>query len=156
MTAKVTIGYTVPAGYSPGDYARLFGNVGAGSIDYDTPLSEKLDLFPNGSGIYGFGHAPWGKFPWGHAFSLSSTGWGHQPWGTFPWGYGSAQIKNIQAVTECGAYKYAFGAFDRPGNAHTGSPEEIELHIHTAPQTPTKLTKGTYDKATDVLILNAA
>ena len=45
MSAKITILWAVPAGYSIGDYARLYGNNGSGDIDYTRPLTNnKFDL----------------------------------------------------------------------------------------------------------------
>ena len=63
--------FVVPKGYNPGDYAQLHGNGGSGSVDWNNPLTDTVyDLFPNGAGIYGWGHAPWGHFRWGHADSM--------------------------------------------------------------------------------------
>ena len=82
MSARITIIWAVPAGYSEGDYAMLFGNGGGEGvgIDYDTPLTnEKFLLFPDGGGIFGWGHAPWGHFAWGHAWATRVAGWYHLP-----------------------------------------------------------------------------
>ncbi len=156
MSAIVTISFVVGVGYLPGDYAVLFGNDGSGDVDYNTPLSGELPLYPNGAGIYGFGRAPWGRFYWGRAFSMKAPGFGHLPFGRFPWGCGSAVVQATHEVFDCGDYKFAFGCYDQLGNAHSGSPEEICAEIHIAPDSPEGLTRVSYNKTTDVLILAAA
>ena len=157
MSAKVILTFCTPADCEAGDYAILYGNGGDGEIDWVNPLlnGRKFDLFPMGGGIYGWGHAPWGHFPWGHALSMRTLGWGHLPWGHFPWGHGTALISTEVPIVVCGDYKFAFVAFDSLGNANVGDPQEISLTIHTAPPMPTGLTKYSYNKDTDVLILNA-
>lgn len=157
MSARITISHTVNYGHLPGDYARLHGNGGNGNIDWVDPVNgSKIDLFPGGSGNYGFGHAPWGHFSFGHAFGSRTTGFGHLPWGHFPFGHGSVEVDVSDEVHQCGEYKYALACYDLVGNLHEGTPDEITLHIHIASNAPTALKKGTYDKATDVLILDAA
>ena len=156
-TARVTIQFVVPIDYVAGDYAQLFGNGGSGDIDWETPLlTKKFDLYPDGAGIYGWGHAPWGHSRWGKAHSSKTPGWGHLPWGSVPFGHGTSIITISYNVTTCGDYKFSLGCFDYLGNQHSGDPEVETLYIHIAPDTPTGLTKLSYDKATDVLILNAA
>ena len=157
MSAEVTIRLTVPAGYSNGDYARLCGNGGSGNIDYDNPLTrEKIELFPNGAGIYGWYHTPWHKFPWYHGQSVNCPGWYNQSWYHFPWYHGTAEIEVKYTVESCGEYKFALKAFDSLGNPHVGTPEEESLPIHIAPAAPGGLKKNSYDKATDILILDVA
>jgi hypothetical protein len=157
MSALITIQFAVPVGYLPGDYAMLHGNGGSGDINWDTPLStKKYELFPNGAGIYGFGHAPFGHFPFGHAYSMRTAGFGHLPFGHFPFGYGTALIKAVVKVDECGAYKFAFACYDKLGNLHIGTPEELTVNVHVTPPQPDRLTKYSYDKDTDVLVLNVA
>jgi hypothetical protein len=157
MSARVTIIWVVPMGYSSGDYAQLFGNGGDGDIDYDPPLTnEKYPLFPDGGGIYGWGHAPWGLFAWGHAWATRVSGWYHLPWGKFPWGFGSAVITVKYDVAVCGEHKFALKVFDKLGNANTGTPEELAASIHLAPPAPTGLKKNIYAPETQILILNAA
>ncbi|HBR19830.1 MAG TPA: hypothetical protein DD726_06390 [Phycisphaerales bacterium] len=159
MSARITIIWAVPAGYSEGDYAMLFGNGGGEGvgIDYDTPLTnEKFLLFPDGGGIFGWYHAPWGHFAWGHAWATRVAGWYHLPWGHFPWGFGSTIITVLYDVEVCGEYKFALKVFDKLGNANTGSPEELEASIHLAPPAPTGLKKNSYDPDTDILVLDAA
>jgi len=157
MSALITIEVTVPAGYDMDDYAMLFGNGGSGNIDYNTALSrEQFKLLPRGSGIFGFGHAPWGHFRWGNAHSMRAPGWGHLPWGSFPWGLGSAVVKAKEEVDQCGDYKFAFVCYDKLGNLHQGTPEEITAAVHIAPAKPAGLKKNNYNKTTDVLVLDVA
>jgi len=157
MKAQITIEFVVPAGYQPGDYARLFGNGGDGNIDWNNPVNnEVFELFGDGAGIYGWGHAPWGHFAWGHAHSVKTPGWGHMPWGHFPWGYGTAVIYAQLTINECGDYKFGFKCYDSLGNLHTGTPTEVQAVIHIAPDAPTGLKKSSYNKTTDILILEAA
>ena len=126
MSAIITIQFTVPIGHEAGDYAFLHGNGGSGDIDWDSPLiAQKFDLFPDGSGIYGWGHAPWGHFRWGHCHSKRTAGWGHLPWGHFPWGHGTAVIIAQIQVESCGEYKFGFTCYDKCGNVHQGTPEEV-------------------------------
>ncbi len=156
MSALITIQFVVPVGYQEGDYARLHGNGGEGNIDWQNPLSEeKLALFPNGAGIFGFGRAPWGYFRWGHAHSMRAAGWGHLPWGRFPWGYGTAVVLAKHEVDSCGNYKFGLACYDKHGNVHQGTPEEVEVEVHLAPPAPTGLKKNSYDKNTDILVLDA-
>ena len=157
MSAKITITWAVPAGYQPGDYARLYGNGGNGDIDYDTPLTnEQFELFQDGGGIYGWGYQPWGHTPWGKPWATKVPGWGHLPWGHSPWGYGTTVIQTQYTVTQCGTYKFAFKLFDKLGNENTGIPEEAEVVIHIAPPQPTGLKKVSYNKDMHILVLEAA
>lgn len=157
MNTLITIKHTVPVGYLQGDYAYLHGNGGSGNVDWEAPVSiERFNLFPRGAGIFGFGFAPWGHFRWGRAHSQRAPGWGHLPWGDFPWGHGTAVITATHEVSACGAYKFALACYDALGNLHTGTPDEIAVHVHIAPPTPTGLTKESYNKTTDVLVLDAA
>lgn len=155
MSALIIIQFVVPVGYEPGDYARLHGNNGEGDIDWNSPLTEEIfDLFPNGAGIYGWGHAPWGHFRWGHAHSMRTPGWGHLPWGRFPWGHGTAVITARHIVNTCGAYKFGFACYDKSGNLHEGTPDEATVDVHIAPPAPTGLKKNSYNKTTDILVLD--
>jgi len=157
MTALITVQFVVPAGHVPGDYARLHGNGGSGDIDWDTPATNAVyDLFPSGAGIYGWGHAPWGHYRWGHGHSMRTLGWGHLPWGHYPWGHGSALIAATYEASACGEYKFGFACYDKAGNLHEGAPEEVAVHVHIAPDAPTGLKKSSYNKDTDVLVLDAA
>lgn len=144
----------------PGDYALLYGNGGSGDIDYDTPLlnGRKFNLFPMDGGIFGFGQVPFGGTPFGQPFSsrMSGSGFGLMPFGLHPFGLASAIISAGLIVTECGSYKFAFKCFDKLGNVNVGAPEEIEVEVHTAPPAPAGLRKVSYDKDTDILILEAA
>lgn len=157
MSAVITIRFIVPVGYQSGDYAMLHGNNGSGDINWETPLSsEKLDLFPNGGGIFGYGHAPYGHFRYGHAHSMRVSGFGHLPYGHFPYGHGTAVIEAKHEVDSCGQYKYGLACYDEYDNRHEGSPEEITVTVHIAPAAPTGFVKNSYDKDTDILILDAA
>jgi hypothetical protein len=157
MSALITIQFAVPVGHLLGDYVMLHGNSGSGNIDWNTPLSNtKFELFPNGAGIYRFGHAPFGHFPFGHAYSMRTPSFGHLPFGHFPFGYGTALIKAVIKVESCGDYKFAFACYDKLGNLQTGTPEEVTVSVHLAPPAPDGLTKYSYNKDTDVLVLNAA
>ena len=156
MAKTVTLKFIVPIGYMPGDYAVLCGNGGSGEIDWDTPLSEVIDLFPGGAGIYGWGQAPWGNHRWGRPHSMLTPGWGQLPWGMSPWGYGSVMISYSLSITDCGEYKFAFACYDAFGNLHQGTPETVTIHMHIAPPAPLGLKKYSYDKDTDILILQAA
>ena len=157
MSAKITIRFIVPAGYCDTDYAQLHGNGGSGEIDWETPVDNRdYGLFPNGAGIYGWGGAPWGHFRWGRGHAMQTAGFGFLPWGRFPWGHGAGRIEAAVTVHYCGDYKFALACYSGAGNIHEGTPEELEVTIHIAPPTPTGLTKTSYDKDTDVLVLAAA
>jgi len=125
----VSIKFAVPSGHLPGDYALLYANHGlADNVDWTSPASGiHYPLFPNNAGIYGYGHAPFGHFRFGHAHSLGTSGFGHLPFGHFPYGHGTAVITATTEVTECGEYKYGLA-----------------------------LKKNSYNKSTDVLILDVA
>ena len=157
MIAKITISFVVPAGYSPGDYARLCGNGGSGAVDYNNPIDNAdYDLFPNGAGIYGFGRAPFGSFRFGRGHSMNALGFGRLPFGRFPFGHGSALITADYRVDQCGDYKFGFACYDSLGNLHAGTPEETTVNVHIAPAAPTGLIKQSYNKTTDILTLTAA
>ena len=157
MSALITIEFVVPVGYQDGDYARLHGNGGSGDINWNNPVAEDVfDLFPDGAGIYGWGYAPWGHFRWGRAHCQRAAGWGYLPWGRFPWGHGTAVITATYQADGCGQYKFGFACYDQLGNLHEGTPEEAIVHIHIAPSAPTGLKKNSYNKETDILVLDAA
>ena len=155
MPALISLQFVVPAGYAEGDYAMLCGSDADGGIDWETPLTaRRMEMFPSGAGIYGWGHAPWGNFRWGHAHSMRTAGWGELPWGLFPWGLGTAVLRDAREVGDCGLYKFGLAAFDSLGNPHVGSPGEAEADVHTAPYAPAGLKKNSYDSDTDVLVLD--
>jgi len=155
MSANVTVDFVVPVGYEPGDYAQLHSNGGDGDINWSSPVDETVyNLFPNGAGIYSWGHAPWGHFRWGHCHSMRTVGWGYLPWGNFPWGHGTAVVTALHEVTACGDYKFGFACYDQLGNLHSGDPEEAEVEIHVGPPAPTGLKKNSYNKTTDILVLD--
>lgn len=157
MSANITIEFAVPIGYESGDYAKLHGNGGSGDIDWENPLSNATyDLFPNVVGIYGFGYAPWGHFRWGKAHSMRCPGWGNLPWGHFPWGHGTALVSALYKIDYCGDYKFGFACYDQAGNLHEGTPQEITVVVHIGPPAPSRLLKNSYDKETDILVLDAA
>jgi len=156
MSAVITIKFAVSLGYSPGDYALLFGNGGSGEINWASPIDNaRYELFPKGGGVYGWGYAPWGQFRWGYAWSTRSAGWGYLPWGLFPWGYGTALITATQIVESCGCYKFGFKCYDSLGNENTGAPGEVEVELHNPPPAPLGLKKNSYNKKTDVLTRDA-
>jgi len=157
MSAIITVDFCVPAGYLPGDYCRLFSNGGSGAVDYETPVvPDVFELFPRGAGIYGFGLAPFGSFRFGSAHSMRTAGFGNLPFGRFPFGLGAVWVRAKSQVDSCGQYKFAFKAYDAAGNAGAGSPEEVSVDVHIAPPQPSGLVKVSYDKVTDILVLEAA
>jgi len=157
MSSLIKLQFAVPVGYQEGDYAKLHGNSGSGAIDWDNPLSNKIYLlFPDGAGIYGWGLAPWGHHSWGHCFSMRTAGWGRLPWGHHSWGHGAVIVMAIDMIESCGAYKYGFACYDKLGNLHEGAPEEAEVEVHIAPPQPAGLKKYSYNKDTDILILDIA
>lgn len=157
MKARITIDFVVPLGYIPGDYALLHSNDGEGDIDWSTPASRaKYDLFPQGAGICGFGHAPFGRHRFGKAHSMRCAGFGHLPFGKSPFGHGTAVVSTRHTVPDCGYYRFALACHGAAGNIHEGSPDEVSLNVHVAPPAPTGLKKNSYNKTTDVLTLDAA
>jgi len=159
MRVLVTIQFIVGIGYQKGDYARLHGNGGSGAVDWNTPVNNDVyDLFPDNAGFYGFGHAPFGHFRFGHAHSINTRVFGHLPFGHFPFGSGATLIKATAEIQSgCGEFEFAFACYDKLGNLHTGTPEEATVTIHMTPAAPvTGLKKNSYNKTTDVLVLDAA
>jgi hypothetical protein len=156
MSAVITISFYVPSGFMPGDYVKLHGNNGDGDIDWDTPLIDSpIDLFPDGAGVLGFGWTPFGSTPFGRPDSVQIAGWGQQPFGAVPFGYGATKISVKVTVYASGDYKFGFASYDAAGNKHSGSPEEITVPVCIAPPAPTGLRRNSYDKDTDVLVLDA-
>ena len=154
---RITIQFVVPTGYMPGDRARLHGNAGSGQIDWENPLTGRyLDLFPNAAGLFGFGRAAFGMHRFGEGFASGVPGFGRLPFGRHPFGHGTAVIEAHDTATACGMYKYGLACYDDAGNVHVGSPEEVTVEVHMAPPPPTGLTKNSYNKQTNVLILDAA
>ena len=152
MSAIITIETTIGTGYQLGDYARLYGNGGSGSVDWDDPVTaEVLDLFPNGAGLYGYGHGPYGHFRYGHAHASRAPGYGH-----LPYGHGAVVLIGSAEVSGCGDYIFAFGCYDSAGNCHSGTPDELTVTVHMAPAAPTNLKFNSYNQTTDVLTLDAA
>ncbi len=157
MSALVTIEHTVPAGTELRSTARLHGNGGSGDIDWVNPVSNEIfDLFPDGAGIYGYGHAPYGHHRFGHSHSMRTPGYGHVPYGHHPYGHGAVVISADVEVDECGAYKFGFACYDEARNPHAGTPDEETVHIHIAPAAPDGLKLNAYNKTTDVLTLDVA
>lgn len=157
MIAIITVQFVVPVGYREGDYAKLHSNGGSGDINWSTPAdNSEYPLFPHGAGIYGWGLAPWGHFLWGHAHSMRTAGWGNLPWGLFPWGHGTAVLRIIHEVDSCGEYKFGLACYDKFGNLHQGTPGQVTASVHIAPPAPAGLKKNSYNKDTDVLVLDVA
>ena len=158
MSAKVSILWVVPLGYDAGDYALLCGNDGAGDIDYDSPLSaQRYELFPDGAGIYTMYKTPSYQSPCYYPWATRASGCYYQPCYQSPCYYGTAVIEVEVEMTECGEYEFALKVFDSIGNANTGTPDELAATIHIAPDAPDiGLKKNSYDKATDILVLDVA
>ncbi len=157
MKAMITVAFVVPVGYGPGDYAMLHTNGGFGDIDWNLPASSaRHELFPQGAGVYGFGHAPFGRHRFGCCHSMRTPGFGHLPFGRAPFGHGTSVVQINHKVSACGHYKFGLACYDYAGNLHVGTPAEVTVNVHVAPATPTGLTKNSYNKATDVLTLDAA
>ncbi len=151
------ISFVVPTGYQPGDYAMLHGNGGEGDIDWDDPVTnQRFELYPNGAGFLGFGLAPFGKFAFGKGHSSGAVGFGLLPFGKGPFGYASCVIEARLRITVCGSYKYAFACYDSAGNVHEGTPDEVTVEVHTPPAKPTRLKKDSYNKTTNVLVLDVS
>lgn len=154
---RVTVQFVVPVGYMPGDYALLHGNGGSGAIDWAAPLSsQRYPLYPRGAGLFGFGRAPFGRHRFGDAHASGVPGFGRLPFGRAPFGHGTAVIEATERLTGCGTYKYGLACYDEAGNVHSGTPDEVTIEVHTAPEQPTGLIKNSYNKTTDVLVLDAA
>jgi hypothetical protein len=154
--AIITISFYVPAGFAPCDYVKLHGNNGSGAIDWDTPLIDQpIELFPDGIGYYGFGLTPFGQTPFGEGDASRLPGFGQSPFGKTPFGLGSVKISATWQVYTCGSYKFGFASYDKAGNKHSGSPEEITVVVHLAPPAPTGLRRNSYNKDTNVLVLDA-
>ena len=152
---RVTLQFPVPAGYSPGDYCRLFGNGGSGDIDFDTPLNNFIyPTHPNHRGLMGYGNAPYGAYPYGSIAAVDVLGYGCAPYGAYPYGLGCIVIEAVIEVDDCGYYKFAFGAFDAAGNAHAGDPAETAREIHVAPEAPAGLKAESYNTETDQLTVS--
>jgi len=156
MSATVTIDFLAPADAAPGDYAQLFSNGGDGAIDYDTPADAmRYDLAPNGARTLGFGEGPYGLMPFGDAVAAGLLGYGEGPYGVMPFGGGCLTVRIEHRVDRCGAYRCAVRTFDALGNPQPDPCEELPLPIHIAPPAPTaRPTKVSYNRATDVLVLN--
>ena len=153
--AKITITQIVPSGHAPGSYAQLHGDGATGTIDWDTPITPaKQPLFPNGSGLYGFGHGPFGHHRFGRSHAQGTAGFGYQSFGSHPFGHGAVEITASPIVTTCGTYKFAFACYDQAGNLHTGTPQEVSVEVHLNPDPPSGLKLSAYNKTTGNLTLD--
>ncbi|MFA5187048.1 MAG: hypothetical protein WC551_11250 [Patescibacteria group bacterium] len=152
----ITLKFAVPFGHRPGDYAVLYSNGGDGAVDWDTPFSDKqIDLFPGGSGWYGFGYAPFGMSPFGLPWGKNiNRGFGYTPFGMSPFGFGGVLITERVAVTDCGDWTFGLKCFDSLGNENTGTPNQVTASVHVAPPRPAGLKKESYDPDTDILTLS--
>jgi transposase-like protein len=70
--------------------------------------------------------------------------------------HGAMRICAEHKVVCCGAYKFGFACYDAAGNQHAGTPRQVTVDVHIAPEKPTGLKKNSYNKTTDVLVLDAA
>jgi len=158
MSVQVTVYFAAPPGYQVGDYVKLFSNGGSGDIDYDTPVSNaRLPLLTARQGYFGWRHLPWRHFPWRRGVASRCSGWRHLPWRHFPWRHGTLLISaKIIAEGPCGQHKFAFVAYDKLGNPHEGSPQEVTVGFHSSPPAPTGLQAVSYNKNTKILTLEAA
>lgn len=156
--AIITIKFLATPDHRPGDYAQLYSNGGDGDIDWNTPVSSRRHpLYPGDAGQYGFGRTPFGRTPFGHGQAIGvNTGFGHGPFGRTPFGHGATVVTATHAVTACGMYKYGIKTFDAAGNENEGTPAEETLSVHVTPPRATPLKPLSYDKATDILILEVA
>ena len=157
MSVQITIQFAAPPGYSIGDYVKLFSNGGSGDIDYNTPVNSlTYPLLTARSGYFGWRHLPWRHFPWHRGVATRCNGWRHLPWHHFPWRHGTLLITAKLIVDgPCGGYEFAFVAYDKLGNIHEGSPQEVAVTFHTHPPAPTGMKPISYSKATKVLVLEA-
>jgi len=64
--------------------------------------------------------------------------------------------KLIEGTTAIGYTDTAWIDTDADGNAHSGTPAEASLTVCIAPNRPTGLTLNSYNKTTDVLVLDVA
>jgi len=150
----VTITATVGLEYDPGDYAKLCWNGGSGDVDYDEPVDDtKIKLFGDNGGFYGFGEGPFGEYEFGDVYAPGVPGFGESPFGDYAFGYGSITISATKKISDCGDYKFGFAVYDSLGNLHSGVPGEVSLAVHVVPDKPKGLSKVSYDKNTDILVL---
>jgi len=157
MKAMITVDFVVPLGYAPGDYAILHTSGGSGDIDWNSPASSaRHELFPQGAGVYGFGHAPFGHHRFGCCHSMRTPGFGRLPFGRNPFGHGTSVVRVNYKVSTCGYYRLGLACYDAVGNLHDGDPGEAAVNVHVPPPSPAGLTKNSYNKATGVLTLDAA
>jgi hypothetical protein len=154
MPATITIQLIVPLTAIPGDYAMLYANGGDGAMDWDSPVdSERLDLFPGGNGILGFGLAPFGLHSFGLPLSVGTQGFGLAPFGLHPFGLGATVITKQVSVADCGDWLFGFKTFDAAGNPNTGTPGSASAAVHITPAAPLGLTTVSYDPTTGNLTL---
>jgi len=142
---NITISFTVGSSYKPGDYARLHGNTGVGPVNWTDPVDNRtINLFPNDSGYFGWGHQNWGHFRWSHGQARGVSGWGNLPWGHFPWGRGAMIIKVRRRIRTPGTYAYGFAGYDKAGNKYSGTAGEVHERVDLTPEKPTPLKKNAY------------
>jgi hypothetical protein len=154
MSAIVTVKAYITPDYDIGDYAKLCGNSGSGSVDYDNPLSNiKISLRPNTAGSHGFGEYPFGDAPFGDGEYSGMGGFGDYPFGEGLFGVGCLVIEASYQVNDCGNYKFGFAVYDKLGNLHSGIPADTTAYIHIPPAAPDTLKQKTYNSSTDTLVL---
>ncbi len=157
MSAIITIEFVPGLAYIRGDYAHLHGNSGSGAVNWNAALDNAIyKLFAGGGGLMGFGCGSFGHHRFGYSDDSRSIGFGHLPFGRYPFGHGSAVIRATDRVDYCGAYIYGLAAYDECGNIHEGDPDEVTIYVHIPPPAPVGFLKNSYDKVTDILILDVA
>jgi len=154
--AKATIKWPVPAGYKPGDYAVLCANDGlGGAVDFNNQISTH-DLFRRGAGIYSVYRTPCYTTRCYKPSAQRTGGPYSTPCYKGCCGHTPNVIETTVDIAECGSWKYAFAVYDSLGNIYEGTAEEVAIEVHIEPDKPTGLKKVSYNKTTDILILEAA
>lgn len=141
--------------YRPDDYLQLVGDNGTGTLDTDSPILERVEIYVGGSGAYGRGYGPRGMYPRGMAAAVRLPGRGWYPRGMGPRGYGCVPVEVSTTVDTCGAYQFALLAYDAAGNKKTDTPEIKSVSVHLTPDPPAPFKTHSYDTETSTLTLTA-
>ncbi len=113
---------------------NVFGNGGAGEIDFDRPVNaQPIDWFPDGYGKWGFGLTEFGDDCFGYDSSLS-IGFGLGGFGIGEFGFDAEWAEWLSDDLPEGVHQFALIGSDGLDNAGSASPPASVTIVPPPPQ----------------------